>query len=470
MSKLLEDILYSIFEELYDDKNTLCTCLLVSKTWCEIIIPILWRDPWKNLSKENELSLSNLIISYLTNETKNRFHYFLNYFLPNSCQKPLYNYIIYCKHLNFEKIQSISDIIYKKSNQSITRDKIFKLFINENTKFTHVYIPKKFNEQIHLIPGAERCFSDIKFLSCNTNVGDNVLDGLMTICNSIKELEITFNGYKDNFEIVRLIESQKKLYDIYLLKENLHYPIVTAVYKKDNYFLRCLENSVIKHSDTIQYFKIISLPIKTNLSSLVNLKILELEFNYAVLDNLFLPSLQILRTKCVSVKSLTSFIENTSGTLVEIVIDETVHNEIENERIIRAIYQNCPKLKYLKLLFRSHNILEIEKLLINCEHLNELYIYNNTDIVFNWDNLFRILAKSSPTCLFRFKFYNCFVVPELESLKLFFDNWKGRHPMVLQFNQMSEVEKYYDKIEKYITEGIINKVIFQPNEGDGKVF
>jgi hypothetical protein len=51
-----------------------------------------------------------------------------------------------------------------------------------------------------------------------------------------------------------------------------------------------------------------------------------------------------------------------------------------------------------------------------------------TDILENkhdWDNLFDILAKLSPISLFKFKFY-CITL-HLDSLKLFFDNWKG-HP------------------------------------------
>ena len=50
MSKLnsRDSILYLIFKELQDEK-TLFSYLRVNKTWCETIIPILWKDPWKYL-------------------------------------------------------------------------------------------------------------------------------------------------------------------------------------------------------------------------------------------------------------------------------------------------------------------------------------------------------------------------------------------------------------------------------------
>src|SRR2546430_12700404 len=71
MSKLNRDVLYLIFENFQDDKKTLHTCLLINKTWCEIIVPILWKNPWKFLKKEKEKMLFNIIISHLSDELKN---------------------------------------------------------------------------------------------------------------------------------------------------------------------------------------------------------------------------------------------------------------------------------------------------------------------------------------------------------------------------------------------------------------
>ena len=112
--------------------------------------------------------------------------------------------------------------------------------------------------------------------------------------------------------------------------------------------------------------------------------------------NLSLPHLQILRAKNVSIESLTSLIESTSGFLVEIKIDYIYHYEKENKRIIQAIYHKCPILKYLKLVFRNCNILELEKLLNNCQYLKVLFILI-CDSEFDWNNLFEILINSSPS-------------------------------------------------------------------------
>jgi hypothetical protein len=93
MSKLNKDVLYLIFEELKDDKMTLLSCLLVNRTWCEMIIPILWKDPWKRLGQGREKSLTNVIISHLLDETRKKF-------LKNPYKRPLFDYISFCKTLD----------------------------------------------------------------------------------------------------------------------------------------------------------------------------------------------------------------------------------------------------------------------------------------------------------------------------------------------------------------------------------
>ncbi|GES75220.1 hypothetical protein GLOIN_2v1761545 [Rhizophagus clarus] len=60
MSKLNKDIIYLILQELQEDKKSLYSCISVDKTWCEIIIPILWNNPWKYLKIKNYKALFNI--------------------------------------------------------------------------------------------------------------------------------------------------------------------------------------------------------------------------------------------------------------------------------------------------------------------------------------------------------------------------------------------------------------------------
>ncbi|CAG8544770.1 19695_t:CDS:2 [Rhizophagus irregularis] len=248
------------------------------------------------------------------------------------------------------------------------KKEIITLFIKRNTKFTHISIPYKFDFQLHLIPKAKDHFSDIKFLSCSTCVNNNILIGIMKICKSIEELELI-----------------------------------------------------------VEYIKINKSPFTKILTSFINLQVLELDniqnTTLDYLENLSLPYLRILRTKSVSIEVSTILIKSTGGFLNEIKIDSTFGNVYSNNRIIQAIYNNCPFLKYLKLILLNDNISELEKLIINCNYLNGLFIIIDSLAAFDWDNLFKILTESSPN---------------------------SKHPMLLQLSRVKNVE---DLIVKYKKKG-----------------
>jgi hypothetical protein len=453
MSKLNRDILHLIFKELNNNNKALFACLSVNKIWCELIIPILWRDPWKYLNYQRSKSLLDVIISHFSDEKRNNLMIQLIQY-TYSYKKPLFNYINLCKHLNLNVIRKIT--LY--SGVEYILNEIICLFVNnEDTEYTHLYIPRSFDYQIHLIPGAERCFSNIEFLSCYTNIDYHVLAGLTKMCKSIKELEIIHEERKNN-SIFELIKTQESL---------LNFSFISSNRVRDESFCKSLEKSLIKHADTMQHFKMTKRPNTQLLSYFINLKSLELndyydyhddnDISWKCLENLSLPFLQILNVNYVPVKFLAALIENTSGYLTEIVIydgnnDDGNYDDISHKRIIQAIYMKCPKLKYLELKFSNSNLLELEKLLINCQYLIGLFIIKIND--FDWDNCFEILSKSSPIGLYEFEFgYHCNDIKP-ESLKLFFDNWKGRHPMLLQFNQMN-LEKYITLIEEYKERRII---------------
>ncbi|CAB5357422.1 unnamed protein product [Rhizophagus irregularis] len=289
--------------------------------------------------------------------------------------------------------------------------------------------------------------------------------GLAGICKSIKKL-IFDNWYHfpDNYGIIKLIEVQKKLNDISFI-----YPRRSV---RNDSFNKTLEKSLIKHVDTIQYLRLDWKPITNILSYLVNLLSLEINILHFIksdeanhLENLSLPNLRILRTQRVPSKILVNLIDNTIGNLSEISVfcDGT-----NNKELMKSISKNCPNLRYLKLsLLTNLNILisELENLLTNCQLLNGLIIdlYDtDTFSIFNWDKLFKILNKSSPICLYKFKF-SSYKVIRLDHLELFFDNWKDRNSMLLKISNnyysagLEAKQKLNDLYEKYKAKGVINK-------------
>ncbi|RGB30595.1 hypothetical protein C1646_765167, partial [Rhizophagus diaphanus] len=124
------------------------------------------------------------------------------------------------------------------------------------------------------------------------------------------------------------------------------------------------------------------------------------------------------------------------------------------------IYQNCSNLQYLKLSCKIGSLIsELENLLINCQFLNELVIdtLNNSDM----NKLFILLTKFSPITLFKFEFINYKI--NLDDMKLFFDNWKDRNPMLLKLQNSigNEIKQQLeDLFEEYKAKGIIKNYFF----------
>ncbi|CAB5366246.1 unnamed protein product [Rhizophagus irregularis] len=100
-------------------------------------------------------------------------------------------------------------------------------------KFTHLFVHQKF-DKINPICGAENCFSGIEYLSCSTNINDTILTELIKTCKSIKELELIIRARKNNYGIVKLIEAQKKLFNVNLVS-----------FSKYDLFCDILENLLI---------------------------------------------------------------------------------------------------------------------------------------------------------------------------------------------------------------------------------
>ena len=84
-----------------------------------------------------------VIMSHLSNETKENLR-FQGINLSVTQHKPLFDYISFCRYLNLQDFDEFVDLIdnIEESKISIIRNEILKLFINRNTKITHLYIQK----------------------------------------------------------------------------------------------------------------------------------------------------------------------------------------------------------------------------------------------------------------------------------------------------------------------------------------
>src|SRR5579862_7365057 len=101
MSRLNNDILFLIFEELQDDSKALFSCLMVNRLWCETAIPVLWRNPWcYDIKYYNQSSLYYIVTSYLTDDIK-EFLMRQGIKLPSISNKSLlFDYLSLCRSMN----------------------------------------------------------------------------------------------------------------------------------------------------------------------------------------------------------------------------------------------------------------------------------------------------------------------------------------------------------------------------------
>src|SRR5688572_321762 len=129
MEKLNVDCLNHISYEI-TDKNSLHSCLLINKEWCNIVVPILWKKySWYGGRKKK---IFNVILSCLPSSSRQ----FLsdNYIkLPSFLLKPpLFNYISFCQFPTTETVSEIVKMVFEEEfnqgnyNKSLLGREIYK--------------------------------------------------------------------------------------------------------------------------------------------------------------------------------------------------------------------------------------------------------------------------------------------------------------------------------------------------------
>ena len=121
MSQLPADCLNNIFEFLEWKKNTLYSCLLVNRLWCEISVRILWRNV---LDNELPKGIFNTLFAFLSDESKELLHE--NGIVISTLKSPLFNYISFCNVLSITAIdEAIDDFLDMSSGEDLFEESEF---------------------------------------------------------------------------------------------------------------------------------------------------------------------------------------------------------------------------------------------------------------------------------------------------------------------------------------------------------
>ncbi|RIA86064.1 hypothetical protein C1645_780503 [Glomus cerebriforme] len=472
MAKLTHDCLYIVFEELENDINTLYSCLLVNRTVCETVVPILWRNPWKFCRNASIYKLKRLyypIISLLPADSKLLLiNNDINLFNPFS-PKPLFNYISFFKTLNandvdhmIKDLTELTHIKFNPNNKILLGQEVMKMIMNFSSHLRILLLHKCNVKEFYTFPGAKECLKNIVKLECTINLEPSVYHGLAKICRNIKYLFVN-NCIRDNEGIAALIEAQKNLQYFKYEKFYINYPLCKRI-----------GSALEKSADSLISFEAygnIAICCST-FTKLVNLKILKLKVDLSngcqeqFLRTLSLPNLQQLNLSCHSLHTISKIIQQTKGDLMEIRIGSEKNISRENTlMLIKSITQHCPNLNLATIICYDHeDIKELKRLFSVCTKLKKLVLihyYFNTNYEVYDDDLLQIIAECAPPNLSSLK-VECFNF-STKNLESFFEKWKMKQQTPLSFYNISEEEYFLfnneknNVIKKYIKEGVIKK-------------
>src|SRR3954452_8410968 len=170
MSKLNNDILFMIFEELQDDSESLFSCLLVNRIWCETAVPVLWMNPWRyGIDYSNKSYLFTIFISCLPNDVK-EFLTSEGIQLPPIPYQPLsFDYFSFCKSINSNIMNHIiSTGASPKYEQFLLQQEFYNILMRKCSELKYLDMGS-IKHQIFYFPEAKARLNSLCELSCETS-------------------------------------------------------------------------------------------------------------------------------------------------------------------------------------------------------------------------------------------------------------------------------------------------------------
>lgn len=432
--KYNSDILFLILEELQDDPKTLFSCLMINKLWCEIAVHILWKNPWQynNITYSNKNSLFNIICFYLPQDIK----ILLPSHLLFSYQQLSFNYLSFCNCINIEIIKKIISMI----KPSLQR-KICSFLIRQCTNLKYLNMISIDHQMLSFyLPETKALLESLCELTCDTSTNPSYFCGLAYNCQNIQNLIIINKTHNVNDGVVELIKVQKKLRyfkwtDDFKNEHNItndpYTKIILALEKKSDMINHLiLYFKLLYHEKHKEHMLFRILPKFHKLKTLILNK-------YCSKNETLLPiyyNLEILHIDYINMNAVINIITNSGGYIKEILpnynsyYDDDYHYENYTKDtllLISSIYENCPIIEVLMLVFPSslEHFVEFEILLRNCQNLKKLNLIiddncgNYEQGAENIKEFLKILNRSAPTGLKNIKIFND-SIPYLKSSEI----------------------------------------------------
>ncbi|GBB89340.1 hypothetical protein RclHR1_01600012 [Rhizophagus clarus] len=481
--RLPADCLREIFENLSQDKKSLRTFLLVNRLWCETVVPILWRDPfklkrtyncdpgfWTTITRTLLLCLPEQSIVLFKNKGINP----PMISLEVDREPPLFDYVSYFQNISCQDIYEIipqiigKDILtdvsyYHKGN--LVENELWKLFITRCSSIKYLELPNIPLDYLNNNKGS--CLSHLTELECSTSKSSQLFLDLTQTCADIKKIVInTCDG--DNEGLVTLISMQKCLKEIVLVSpEGVQCPLIGEAIGTQYPSLTCIR--LEEH---------ICIP-STIFPKLINLKHIQIdleeEFNskLELLDGCVFPLLESLVIRNANGKYLdlyTKLIKNTNGSIRIMEIDTL---SLPSLNLIKpywqALIKHCPQLEFVTVWYKDDSLNDLKNLLSTCsnklkgiffEGLLGQFSWRLLDLKYVFDSLLELNDDNIEELHFRGSW-----TLHSKDLKKFLNNWskksdKGRKsikkPLYISIKVDFELSKEIVNIfEEFVNNGVL---------------
>ncbi|KAF0557803.1 hypothetical protein F8M41_012259 [Gigaspora margarita] len=363
MPELMEKILNNVND---DDFYSLYPCALVSRHWCKMSIPILWRNPF--LSYKSPLFISQYLLSLDENEKSVLKEYEINVKFQNT----LFNYARFLKILN---LISLASRIYQWINHryfywnqsyELLRCHIMNFLLKlivENGAIVHKldlhFADDELQSEIlHLFGRNERFFSQLKELSLAgisrlsiksaTALSENLARNTTNI--SVLNISEYYSGYGPQLlhAIICIIKSQVQLREFRLIGEENP--------KEFHGIISALESQKESLEEvTIAYCN--------------NVRILETCLN----------TLEI-NSSLIYASSLVHILEKSGKLLQRINLESDGGKICEESLLLRTLKSFCPNITYLNISCIRFST-QFQDLICNLQKLQFLMLQNINDIL-----------------------------------------------------------------------------------------
>ncbi|RIB22359.1 hypothetical protein C2G38_2072335 [Gigaspora rosea] len=475
MISLPSDCLYQIFQHFKDDSKTLHSCLLSNRSCCELIIPILWADPWKLILKKKStsgcrfsfISLLSTLLSSLPFESKRILR---KKKVLCASHATFFNYAIYCRSLNFDGIWNMLFEQFGILNEDIkilVGQEICKMIIIQSTKITQMFISNLFfdllqNLSLNNFQSLSHLIEFEYHVTTNSNI--STFYNLLNVCKNISNLTINLEATPSK-SFIELIRSQNAI----------KFMKITFKYDPPSQFI----NSLLAHANNLTHLCVscvredILPKIFFNCPTFSNLRFLKCHNSYIepIIPkyhylkqmksvDINLPNLEVLEFDCETLflyEVMAQIIKGTHGKLEKVFISSPIYY-VNPSIINQNILNSCPNLKVLTTFVTKDTLEIILAILTSCQSLEGIAFYSSTNEI---NSILNHLSLNPLKSLYNLKFDNtdtCWTF-SIKNMELFLKSLE-RADLVKKLNIsliyktidvrpyeiMDLFDKYYEKI------------------------